>query len=113
MKSFIIISLFISNFVFAEIWKCEISYNDNRGNINEQKIYIRNNNYFLKSSQFGDTKLLIQQENKKNIILRSIQSNNDLRVALDKKNQTFTEEYKYNQDNNYSKTYGSCSIIIN
>ena len=86
MPKYIFFILFLPNWILAETWRCEISINNHgRGNINEQKIYTKHDNYYLKSSQFGDKKLNIFLDNDKQIIISKSSLNQSLWVFLNKK----------------------------
>jgi len=112
MPKYIFFIIFLPNWILAETWRCEISTNnDGRGNINEQKIYTKHDNYYLKSSQFGDKKLNIFLDNDKQIIISKSSLNQSLWVFLNKKNNTFIEKYLGRDDIEISRTEGICTIF--
>ena len=86
------------NFIRSKLYiswnrRCEISLSNNgRGNINEQKIYTKHHNYYLKSSQFGDKKLQTLEDNDEVVIITSESTNVTLSVTLDKRHKTFIEK---------------------
>jgi hypothetical protein len=112
MLKYIFIIIFAPNSILAETWRCETSIsNDGRGNINEQKIYTKYDNYYLKSSQFGDKKLSVFLENEKQIIISKSSLNQSLWVFLNKTNSTFIEKYLGLDDYEISRTEGLCTIL--
>lgn len=109
---YIFFLLCLPSFVLAETWQCEPFFNENsRGNINKQKIYTKVNGHYIKSSQFGDIKLQVANENNKMIVIHSKVSNPTLELYLSKEDKSFIETYI---DTNTGEQYlvkGSCQFI--
>jgi len=95
MLKYIILVIFFPNWILAETWLCEISLSNNgRGNINEQKIYTKHHNYYLKSSQFGDKKLNVLMESGEFILLLGTNSDpSALFVFLNKMSKLFMRPF--------------------
>ena len=97
--------------MLAETWRCEISLSNNgRGNINEQKIYTKYHNYYLKSSQFGDKKLQTLEDNDEVVIISSESTNFTLSVTLDKRDMTFIEKEIDRSGLEINKVEGICNV---
>jgi hypothetical protein len=111
MLKYIILILFVPNWILAETWRCEISLSNNgRGNINEQKIYTKHHNYYLKSSQFGDKKLQILEDNDDALIINAESTNFTLSVTLDRRDQTFIEREIDRSGLEINKVEGICNV---
>ena len=113
MLKYIILVIFFPNWILAETWLCEISLSNNgRGNINEQKIYTKHHNYYLKLSQFGDKKLNVLMESGEFILLLGTNSDpSALFVFLNKNEQTFYETVlDMNNNDVINPVTGKCLI---
>ena len=112
MLKYIILILFVPNCILAETWRCGISLSNNgRGNINEQKIYTKHHNYYLKSSQFGDKKLQTLEDNVEVVIISSESTNVTLSVTLDKRHKTFIEKEIDRSGHEINKVEGICNVL--
>ena len=111
MLKYIILILFVPNWILAETWRCEISLSNNSlGNINEQKIYTKHHNYYLKSSQFGDKKLQTLEDNDEIVIITSESTNVTLSFTLDKTDKTFIEKEIDKSGHEINKVVGICNV---
>ncbi len=112
MIKYIFFLVCLPSFVFAETWQCEPFFNENsRGNVNEQKIYTKVNGHYIKSSQFGDIKLQVANENNKMIVINSKASNTTLEVYLSKEDKSFIETYIDTDTGGQYLVKGSCQFI--
>jgi hypothetical protein len=111
LHRYIFFILLASNLISAETWWCDMSSaNNGRGNINEQKIYSKYNNYYLKKSQFGDKKLQTLEDNDEVVIISSKSTNVTLSVTLDKRDKTFIEKEIDKSGHEINKVEGICNV---
>ena len=113
MKKLLLIIILSLNISHAETWDCKKNINlSNSGNINEKNIYTRFENYFIKSSQFGDKKFIILYEDDFYINLKhKVDQESFINILFFKNKPSYIENIIFNDK--YMNTYDGQCLVLN